>query len=89
MSSLLRKEALESVGGMAPFGEYLAEDFFFASRMSAKGWLNAVASMPALQNHVSEVAKFQDRICRSVNQWPSMNRTSGRRVHSSIHCDGR
>lgn len=64
MSSLLRKEALDSVGGMAPFGVYLAEDFFFASAISRKGWRNAVATMPALQNHVSEVAKFNDRICR-------------------------
>lgn len=36
MSSLMRKDVLDSVGGIQAFGMYLAEDYFFAKTMVDK-----------------------------------------------------
>lgn len=50
MSSLVRREALEALGGLAAFADYLAEDYFMAQAVVGAGWRMRVASLPALQN---------------------------------------
>ncbi|XP_045762044.1 ceramide glucosyltransferase [Maniola jurtina] len=50
MSSLVRRAALEEAGGLAAFGDFLAEDYFMAKAVVARGWRMRVASQPALQN---------------------------------------
>lgn len=65
MSSLVRRAALEEVGGLAAFGDYLAEDFFMAQAVVARGWRLRVASLPALQNSgARSVAALQARLAR-------------------------
>lgn len=65
MSSLIRRCALEEVGGLAAFGEYLAEDYFMAKAVVSRGWRMRVASQPALQNSgAKSVAALQARLKR-------------------------
>lgn len=41
MSALMRKKLLDEVGGIAAFGQYLAEDFFFAKSFTDRYiWVN-------------------------------------------------
>ncbi|KAI5639187.1 glycosyl transferase family 21 domain-containing protein [Phthorimaea operculella] len=65
MSSLVRKAALEEVGGLAAFGDYLAEDYFMAQKVVERGWKMRVASQPALQNSgARSVGALQARLTR-------------------------
>lgn len=65
MSSLVRKEALDDVGGLAAFADYLAEDYFMAQAIVSRGWRMRVASLPALQNAGSRsVGALQARLTR-------------------------
>lgn len=50
MSALMRKSLLDEVGGIKAFGQYLAEDFFFAKSFTDRGWKISISSQPALQN---------------------------------------
>ncbi|KAL7052001.1 hypothetical protein ACKWTF_004719 [Chironomus riparius] len=65
MSSLIRRDVLEEVGGLQAFGCYLAEDFFLAKSISEAGWKSAVSSQPAWQNSgICDVTSFQLRLTR-------------------------
>ncbi|XP_060857199.1 ceramide glucosyltransferase [Metopolophium dirhodum] len=67
MSTLLRKQAMDECGGLQAFAGYLAEDYFMAKLVVARGWRTTVSSRPALQNNGgSELSKFQDRLRRWV-----------------------
>lgn len=50
MSALMRKSLLDEVGGIKAFGQYLAEDYFFAKSFTDRGWRLTISSQPALQN---------------------------------------
>ncbi|XP_054161394.1 ceramide glucosyltransferase-B-like isoform X2 [Oppia nitens] len=65
MSALMRKKLLDDVGGIAAFGQYLAEDFFFAKSFTDRGWKLAISSQPAWQNSCTpDIDSFQNRITR-------------------------
>lgn len=65
MSSLVRRCALDEVGGLAAFGDYLAEDYFLAKLITGRGWRMRVASLPALQNcGTRSVRSLQARLAR-------------------------
>ncbi|KAL3314863.1 hypothetical protein Ciccas_006510 [Cichlidogyrus casuarinus] len=65
MSCLMRKRVLDSAGGLAHFGQYLAEDFFFSKYFYDNGWKVRVASQPAWQHAiVPSIKQFQDRMLR-------------------------
>lgn len=65
MSSLIRREVLETVGGLKEFGRYLAEDFFIAKAIMDAGWKSTISSQPAWQNSgVCDVTNFQLRLTR-------------------------
>lgn len=65
MSTLMRKEVLEEVGGLTTFGCYLAEDFFIAKMFLEKKWRTRICSQPALQNSgFCDVNSFQARLIR-------------------------
>lgn len=67
MSSMMKKEALDECGGIANFGGYLAEDYFFGRELANRGYKSAISTHPALQNSSSvSVSSFLDRICRWV-----------------------
>lgn len=53
MSALMRKHLLDEVGGIKAFGQYLAEDFFFAKSFTDRGWKISISSQPAWQNSAS------------------------------------
>ncbi|VDM58393.1 unnamed protein product [Angiostrongylus costaricensis] len=64
MSSLMRKFVLDDCGGLAAFGDVLAEDYFIGLEFS-RGWLSAISTHPALQNGAEpSVVKFHARISR-------------------------
>ncbi|XP_077283275.1 ceramide glucosyltransferase [Arctopsyche grandis] len=65
MSSLVRREALDDIGGLAAFADYLAEDFFLAKALTAHGWRLRVAGQPAWQNAGSySLTSFLERLHR-------------------------
>lgn len=65
MSILMRKNLLDEVGGIKAFGNYLAEDYFFAQSFLDRKWKIRIASQPAWQNSgVCDIAMFQDRMMR-------------------------
>lgn len=65
MSTLLRKQALDECGGLKRFADYLAEDYFIAKLVVAKGWRISLSSRPALQNNGhNDLSKFHDRLRR-------------------------
>lgn len=65
MSTLLRKQAMDECGGLQAFASYLAEDYFMAKLVVARGWRTTISGRPALQNNGgSELSKFQDRLRR-------------------------
>lgn len=67
MSSMMKKQALDECGGIAHFGGYLAEDYFFGRELANRGYKSAISTHPALQNSSSvSVSSFLDRICRWV-----------------------
>ena len=65
MSALMRKDILEAEGGLKSFGKYLAEDYFIAKAIQARGLYTVICSQPALQNAGdSSVHLFQSRLTR-------------------------
>ncbi|CAB3405157.1 unnamed protein product [Caenorhabditis bovis] len=67
MSSMMKKAALEELGGIQAFGMYLAEDYFFGRQLADHGYKSAISTNPALQNSPpSDVFAFLDRICRWI-----------------------
>jgi len=65
MSSLMRREVLEEIGGLRAFGCYLAEDFFLAKAIAEAGYKSTISSQPAWQNcGVCDVSTFQLRMTR-------------------------
>ncbi|KAL0861441.1 hypothetical protein ABMA27_008983 [Loxostege sticticalis] len=65
MSSLVRRCALEEMGGLSALADYLAEDYFMAKEVVSRGWRMRVASLPALQNSGSRsVGALQARLTR-------------------------
>lgn len=65
MSSLMRRDVLDSIGGLKEFGRYLAEDFFIAKAILDAGWKMTISSQPAWQNSgVCDVTNFQLRLTR-------------------------
>lgn len=65
MSELIRKSALEECGGMENFGNYLAEDFFFAEAIVKKGYNTKIASELCWQNQgTCELSIFRKRLSR-------------------------
>ncbi|RWS07297.1 ceramide glucosyltransferase-like protein [Dinothrombium tinctorium] len=65
MSALMRKKLLDDVGGIRAFGQYLAEDFFFAKSFTDRGWKIKISSQPAWQNcELHDIESFQNRIAR-------------------------
>ncbi|XKL59184.1 hypothetical protein PGB90_000200 [Kerria lacca] len=65
MSTLIRKNLLDDVGGLQSFGCYLAEDFFIAKSIMERGWRTRISSLPALQNPgCSNLKAFRERLKR-------------------------
>lgn len=65
MSTLIRKQLLDDVGGLQAFGCYLAEDFFMGKSIMDRGYRTRVSSLPALQNPGgSSVTAFRERLKR-------------------------
>lgn len=65
MSCLMRKSVLDKVGGLATFGNYIAEDFFIAQTYLDQKWTIQLAHQPALQNSATySVTSWQKRMIR-------------------------
>ncbi|XP_048257058.1 ceramide glucosyltransferase-like [Haliotis rufescens] len=65
MSCLMRKDILDAAGGMASFGKYLAEDFFFAEAFRQRGYKVVLCPEPALQNlGTYSIGEFHRRLIR-------------------------
>jgi len=65
MSELIKKDILEASGGLKAFGNYLAEDYFFAQAVLDSGHSINIAGQPAWQNSgIGGVSVFQGRITR-------------------------
>ncbi|KAM7540862.1 hypothetical protein Aperf_G00000026436 [Anoplocephala perfoliata] len=50
MSYILRKSILDKFGGIARFGKFLAEDYFFSKELFENGYEIALSAYPAQQN---------------------------------------
>lgn len=68
MSALMRKHLLDEVGGIKAFGQYLAEDFFFAKSFTNRGWKISLSSQPAWQNSASSNDTLSTLSCR-IERW--------------------
>lgn len=69
MSSLIRKEIIDKIGGIEKFGCYLAEDYFIAKAIKDNGWKLTINSQPALQNSGDcDITVFQSRL----NRWTKL-----------------
>lgn len=67
MSTLVRKNLIDEVGGLEAFSNYLAEDYFLAKSLTDRGWKMTISSQPAWQNSgICEVSFFQARLRRWV-----------------------
>ncbi|XP_005106100.2 ceramide glucosyltransferase-B [Aplysia californica] len=65
MSSMLRRDVLDKAGGLAEFGQYLAEDHFIAEAIRAHGYRVVLATTPALQNSGNtSLSDFHKRLVR-------------------------
>ncbi|VEL07480.1 unnamed protein product [Protopolystoma xenopodis] len=65
MSCLMRREVLDRAGGLASFGQYLAEDYFISKAFYEEGWRVRIAHQPAWQNSPAPtVSQFHSRIFR-------------------------
>ncbi|XP_041348253.1 ceramide glucosyltransferase-like isoform X2 [Gigantopelta aegis] len=65
MSCLMRKDILDQAGGMATFGKYLAEDYFFAEVFRKNNYRVVLCALPALQNSGSaNIKDFNQRLVR-------------------------
>lgn len=65
MSTLLRKQVLDECGGLQGLATYLAEDYFMAKCVVARGWRTTISGRPALQNNGgSDLIKFHERLRR-------------------------
>uniref|UniRef100_UPI00358E3F41 ceramide glucosyltransferase isoform X3 n=1 Tax=Myxine glutinosa TaxID=7769 RepID=UPI00358E3F41 len=65
MSCLLRKAVVDQAGGLAAFGQYLAEDYFISKAIADRGWQFAMAQQVALQNPGTySISLFQSRVIR-------------------------
>uniref|UniRef100_A0A8C4WYP5 ceramide glucosyltransferase n=1 Tax=Eptatretus burgeri TaxID=7764 RepID=A0A8C4WYP5_EPTBU len=65
MSCLMRKAVVDQAGGLAAFGQYLAEDYFLSKAIADRGWQFAMAQQVALQNPGTySISLFQSRVIR-------------------------
>ncbi|XP_064624290.1 ceramide glucosyltransferase-like [Lineus longissimus] len=65
MSCVFRKDIIDEAGGLAHFGQYLAEDYFLAKAFLDRGYCTRISSQLAWQNHGNySVAAFQARMVR-------------------------
>eukprot|EP00731_Ephydatia_muelleri_P018739 Em0011g779a len=79
MSWLIRRTALEGVGGLANFSDYLAEDFTIGKALWTRRWKLAMSTMPALQNGGDRtLSSYQARMVRwgrlraTMMPWPGL-----------------
>lgn len=79
MSWLIRKTALESVGGLISFSDYLAEDFTIGKALWTRRWKLAMSTMPALQSGEGRtLSLYQARMVRwgrlraTMMPWPGL-----------------
>ncbi|XP_025102977.1 ceramide glucosyltransferase-like [Pomacea canaliculata] len=65
MSCLFRRDVLDQAGGLAPYGKYLAEDYFMAKAIREQGYKVITSPSPCLQNsgHTS-ITNFNNRLIR-------------------------
>lgn len=61
MSALMRRQLLDEVGGLAAFGQYLAEDYFMAKSFTDRGWRITISSQPAWQNSAPNTTSASSR----------------------------
>ncbi|XP_052799673.1 ceramide glucosyltransferase-B-like [Mya arenaria] len=65
MSSLIRKEIVETAGGLDTFAKYLAEDFFLAHEAVLQGYKVKLSNKLAMQNSgMYSVDQFHRRLVR-------------------------
>ncbi|XP_062509508.1 ceramide glucosyltransferase-like [Corticium candelabrum] len=73
MSWLIRKQALDEIGGLAAFSDFLAEDFFIGKTLWERGWRLVLCSLPALQNRpMASLSVFKGRMVRWTRLRASM-----------------
>lgn len=65
MSVLMRRQPLDSAGGLRAFSHYLAEDYFMARVIQEAGYQLTLARQPALQmRNTQHLVSFQARLMR-------------------------